>query len=258
VSTSGAPATGRVLGRSVIALGEVTSTQTELGRLAAAGAPEGTVITAEHQTAGRGRRGRAWWDRPGASLLFSLLLRPRLPAARAPLLSPLAAVALAEVVAALTGAEAAIRWPNDVLLGEAKLAGILAEAAIDGRGQLRHVLLGIGINLDQTEFPPELGQPATSLRLATGTRPARGDLLDELLAALERWYTRLQAGEVEPLRRAWLARARLGGVVRLADGRRGTAAGLDEDGALLIELEGGGRARVVAGEPGEGPHAAAR
>jgi BirA family biotin operon repressor/biotin-[acetyl-CoA-carboxylase] ligase len=257
VRASGAPAAGRVLGRSVIALGEVASTQTELARLAAAGAPEGTVITAEHQTAGRGRRGRAWWDAPGTSLLCSVLLRPVLSAARAPLLSPMAAVALSEVVAARVGAEPGIRWPNDVLLGDAKLAGILAEAAIDGRGQLRHVLLGIGINLEQTEFPADLGQPATSLRLATGAPVPRAELLDELLGALDRWYAQLQAGDVEAVRRAWLARARLGGV-RLADGRRGTADGLDADGALLVALDGGGRERVVAGEPGEGTHAAAR
>jgi len=255
---SGAPAAGRVLGRSVIALGEVASTQIELARLAAEGAPEGTVITAEHQTAGRGRRGRAWWDAPGSSLLCSVLLRPRLTAAQAPLLSPMAAVALAEAVVARTRVEASIRWPNDVLVGEAKLAGILAEAAIDGRGQLRHVLLGMGINLEQTEFPADLGQPATSLRLAAGARVARGELLDELLGALDRWYARVQAGEVEALRRAWLARARLGGPVRLADGRRGTASGLDADGALLVDLDGGGRERVMAAELGEGTHAAAR
>jgi BirA family biotin operon repressor/biotin-[acetyl-CoA-carboxylase] ligase len=170
----------------------------------------------------------------------------------------MAAVALGEVVAARVGAEPAIRWPNDVLLGDAKLAGILAEAAVDGRGQLRHVLLGIGINLEQTEFPADLGQPATSLRLATGAPVPRAELLDELLGALDRWYARLQAGDVESVRRAWLARARLGGAVRLADGRRGTADGLDADGALLVALHGGGRERVVAGEPGEGTHAAAR
>ncbi|MGH7385562.1 MAG: biotin--[acetyl-CoA-carboxylase] ligase, partial [Candidatus Rokuibacteriota bacterium] len=156
---------------AIHALDRTDSTQSEVARLAAAGAPEGTVVTARHQRAGRGRRGREWWDAPGESLLVSVLLRPPSPPAVVPQLSLVGALAVVEAFA-LGGVTARIRWPNDLLIDARKVCGILAEASSGvsraGTGILHHVILGIGINLNQTEFPESLAPRATSLRLVTG------------------------------------------------------------------------------------------
>ena len=132
---------------AVHALDTTDSTQSEAQRLAAAGAPEGTVVTARHQEAGRGRRGHEWWDAPGQSLLASVLLRPPGPVTTAPQLSLVGGLAVADALAAAAGVDARIRWPNDLLVDGQKICGILAEAASDGAGRLQHVILGIGINL---------------------------------------------------------------------------------------------------------------
>jgi len=165
--------TGR-LGRTYRYLESCGSTQRELTDADA----EGTVVAAGHQTEGRGRLGRAWEDEPGTSLLFSLLLTPRVPAERLPELTVLAAEAVAEAV------EGRVKEPNDVLLGGRKVAGVLGEAS-EGR-----VVLGIGVNANQTagQLPPETGFPATSLHLERGAPVDRAELLAAILAALERGY----------------------------------------------------------------------
>lgn len=165
--------TGR-LGRPYRYLESCPSTQQELSALDA----EGTVVAAGHQTAGRGRLGRAWDDEPGTSLLFSLLLTPRVEAGRLPELTVLAAGAVAEAV----GGE--VKAPNDVLLDGRKVAGVLGEAS-EGR-----VVLGIGVNANQTaaQLPAETRLPATSLRLARGAPVDRAELLSSILRALERRY----------------------------------------------------------------------
>lgn len=234
------------------ALAEVTSTQDELARLAAAGAPEGTVVTATHQTGGRGRRGRTWWDAPGDSLLVSVLLRPAIPAAAAPALSPVAAVAVAEAVAAVAGVKAGIRWPNDVLVGERKLAGILAEAAVDGAGRVEHVRLGIGLNVNQTAFPAPVRDVATSLRLVTGSAHDGARVLTALLAALDRHYGAFLADGFAAVRPDWRRRSvTLGRWLRTPEGALFLAEDVDEAGALLGH-DGGGRAvRLASGEPAD-------
>src|SRR5207302_625575 len=132
--------------------GEVDSTQTVARELADTRAPEGTVVTAEHQRAGRGRGGRSWLDRPGENLLLSVILRPAIQAAEVPQLTLVAAVAVAEAVEEVAGLRPDIKWPNDLVLDERKFAGVLTEAASDGRAVSR-VIVGIGINVNQREFP---------------------------------------------------------------------------------------------------------
>jgi BirA family biotin operon repressor/biotin-[acetyl-CoA-carboxylase] ligase len=146
--------------------------------------PEGSVAVTEEQTEGRGRLGREWHAPPWTSVLVSVQLRPLVETARLPELSLVAGAAVAESVAALTGLEPTLKFPNDVLVGGRKLAGILAEAR-DGR-----VVLGIGVNVNQTdrELPPEPRLPATSLRIETGTTVARAELLALVLERLERRY----------------------------------------------------------------------
>jgi BirA family biotin operon repressor/biotin-[acetyl-CoA-carboxylase] ligase len=145
---------------------------------------EGTVVATDHQTAGRGRLGRVWEDAPGTSLLFSVLLRPSVPADRLPELSVVGAEAVADVVRELTALPVEVKEPNDVLVGGRKVAGVLGEAS-EGR-----VVLGIGINVAQTaaELPPETRLPATSLALETGGALDRGELLAAVLERLERRY----------------------------------------------------------------------
>lgn len=252
---SAGAADGRPLGHTIHTLDEVESTQGEIARLAAAGAPEGTVVTARHQQAGRGRRGRVWWDGAGESLLVSVLLRPPLPVAEAPLLTLLGALAVAVAVEA-EGVTPGIRWPNDILVDGRKLAGILAEAATTAEGRLDRVVLGIGINVNQGTFPPELADRAVSLRMLTGRRHDAGRVLEGMLGALDAGYRELRARGGANLRQAWRRRSvTLGARVRTADGREGVAEDLDEAGALIVRAEDGSRLRVSAGEIADAPAA---
>jgi BirA family biotin operon repressor/biotin-[acetyl-CoA-carboxylase] ligase len=239
---SGAP-----IGHTIHRLGAVLSTQGEAAALAAAGAADGTVVTATHQSAGRGRRGRRWLDAPGESLLLSIVLRPLIPPGRAPQLSLVAAVAVVDALGR-SGVRAAIRWPNDVMVGERKICGILPEAVTTAEGALEHVILGIGLNVNQRDFPAPIGDLATSVRIGTGREYAIEELLAVLLGTLGEWYRRFLEGGLAVIRPAWLERAQsIGRRARAADGREGIAADLDADGALLLRTDGGETMRVVAG-----------
>jgi BirA family biotin operon repressor/biotin-[acetyl-CoA-carboxylase] ligase len=236
------------LGHTIHRLGAVVSTQVEAARLAAGGASEGTVVTATHQSAGRGRRGRQWLDAPGESLLMSVVLRPPIPPGLAPQLSLVAAVAVADALGR-AGVTAAIRWPNDVMVGKRKICGLLPEAVTTREGALEHVILGIGLNVNQRDFPAPILALATSLRIETGRERLVEGMLDAVLAALGVWYLRFVDGGLGALLPAWLERAQgIGSRARTADGREGIALGLAADGALLLRTDGGEMVRVVAGE----------
>jgi BirA family transcriptional regulator, biotin operon repressor / biotin---[acetyl-CoA-carboxylase] ligase len=237
---------------TVTALGVVDSTQSEVQRRAAAGAPEGTVVTASHQSAGRGRRGHEWWDAPGESLLCSVLLRPDCLPAAVPQLSLVGGLAVAEALAASAGVRARIRWPNDLLVDGRKVCGILAEAASGADTRVHHVILGIGINLRQAEFPEPLAARATSLRLLTGRDPDAAPLLAAVLARLAARYADWKGGGFATLREAWLAHSTLPGQpVRLPDGTVGRADDVGADGVLLARAEDGRMVRVVSGAAAE-------
>jgi BirA family biotin operon repressor/biotin-[acetyl-CoA-carboxylase] ligase len=205
------------------------STNERARELAAAGAPHGTIVTAAEQTAGRGRQGRAWTAPPGSAVLMSVVLRDfneLLPLA--------AAVATCEAVPV----DGRIKWPNDVWAGGRKLAGILAEA----RPQEGWAVLGIGLNVTTEEFPTELREIATSLRLE-GVDASVEQVLADLTSALEQ---RLGEG-ADSILRAWRERDALKGrQVRWAGGA-GTAAGIDDSGALIVETQDG-RVTLEAGE----------
>jgi BirA family transcriptional regulator, biotin operon repressor / biotin---[acetyl-CoA-carboxylase] ligase len=153
-------------------------------RLLPADAPEGAVAVADHQTEGRGRHGRTWTDEAGTSLLLSLVLRPRVPASRLPELTLVAAEACRAAVEAVTGLEATVKDPNDVLVDGRKVAGVLGEAAGE------RVVLGVGVNVNQQpgHLPGETRLPPTSLRIELGRAVPRAELLAELLLRLERGY----------------------------------------------------------------------
>ena len=207
------------------------STNARARDLAMSGAPHGTLVTATEQTSGRGRQGRSWSAAPGDALLLSLLVR-----SVSPLLPLAAAVAVCEAVEPL---QAAIKWPNDVWVERRKVAGILLE----GRPQEGWAVVGIGLNVNTRAFPPELADSATSLALAghdTTVAAARAALVE----ALDRW---IEAPDAEVLA-AWRERDALRGEhVRWGDGE-GTAAGLSDSGALLVQTEAGDEVELDAGE----------
>jgi BirA family transcriptional regulator, biotin operon repressor / biotin---[acetyl-CoA-carboxylase] ligase len=250
---------GRLLGCVVHTFEEIDSTQAALARLAAAGAPEGSVVVARHQTEGRGRRGRRWWDSPGDALLFSVLLNPPTPAARVPQLSLVAGLAVTDALEAAAGVSARLRWPNDVLIDGRKVCGILPDAVSLSHEHVGQVILGIGINVNQTAFPAELEDLATSLCIVTGTRHDPGALLSAVLEALERRYREwLDAGFVRA-REEWQRRSStVGRCVRTPEGHEGVAVGVSEDGALLVETADGMLVRVVSGPAWEVERGAAR
>jgi BirA family biotin operon repressor/biotin-[acetyl-CoA-carboxylase] ligase len=221
-----------------------------------AGLPEGQVLVAEEQTAGRGRLGRSWSSEPGASLTFSVLLRPEpVPPERRGWLTLVTGVAVVSAVRSVAGVDAVLKWPNDVLVGERKLAGILAEQAPDGTA----VVIGTGLNV---ATPPEAlpvspsGLPATSL-LAEDAAVSREELLLAILGQLEAWYLAFRA-DPDPVRAGVLDAYRslcgtLGQAVRveLPAGRvvTGLAAGIDLDGRLLLTADSGeSLAPVSAGD----------
>lgn len=195
---------------------------------------------AETQTRGRGRRGRIWHDAPGASLLASVILRSSLPTARIPTLSLAAGVAVAEAIIASSGVPARLKWPNDVLVAGRKIAGILLERTGDV------VIIGVGVNVSQREFPGELASRATSIALEGGLCDPE-TLLAAVLETVARWRDRLERDGFEPLRARWMELSAMVGQRVSVDGVVGTALGLDDEGALLIET-GTGSARVFAGD----------
>lgn len=242
------------LGRRHIHVTSCVSTNDLAAAEARAGAAEGLLITADEQTGGRGRQGRAWQSPAGTSILASAVLRPRRPAAEIPPVTLLVGGALAQAIGAL-GFDVRVKWPNDLLLMCAdgrrrKVAGILTEAATEG-DRVGHIVVGIGLNVNTTGFPEDLADKATSLRLVGGATLGRADVLARVLVALEDAYERFQSAGAMAAIRLWEAHAELGRACRAhVDGRviTGLMAGVAADGALLIDEPGGARHRVVAGE----------
>ena len=237
------------LGRPVLVFATIGSTNDEAKRLAEAGAAEGTLVLAETQTAGRGRQGRQWLTPPGTALAGSLVLRPTLSAAQAARLTMLAGVAAAEAIEAVAGVPAALKWPNDLLLGGRKAGGILVESGLAG-DRLDYAVVGIGLNVSAAPPPEAVQFPATAVAEAAGRPVDRLALLVQLLAALEKWYAAAVEGPALPA--AWQARlAWLGEAVtaHTAEGElTGVAEGVDEDGALLLRLASGERRRLWAAD----------
>lgn len=243
------------MGRSLHWLDSTTSTNDVAARLAESGAEDGTAVVAETQTAGRGRHGRIWFSPPGAGLYVSTIVRPANAmtsnANPASLLTIASGVAIAEAVHAVTGLPAHIKWPNDVMIGGRKLAGILAEAALQA-GALHFVVVGVGVNLQTTAYPPELASRVTSIEAETSRPPDRAVMLAEVIAAMSERYADLRAGRFDAILTAWrrLAVSLPGACVEWespAGVVRGRAQDIDRDGALLVRV-GEKVERVVAGE----------
>ncbi len=251
----------RTIGRYIRWHDVLPSTNDLAKRLAEVQVPEGTVIVAEEQTAGRGRLGRPWVS-PRGGVWLSVILRPRLPFAHVPLIGLAAATAVARAIRVTTGLLARVKWPNDVLVDGHKVVGILAES---GTGA-EWVVVGIGVNANvpRRALPAGAGYPVTSLELALGRPVDRGVLVRTLLREFEQRYDELQAGGVLATLRRWREIAdTLGRVIRVEsaplqpapDGGgqawtviEGVAVDIDESGALLVKPRDGTPQRIVAGD----------
>ncbi|MBI5441159.1 MAG: biotin--[acetyl-CoA-carboxylase] ligase [Deltaproteobacteria bacterium] len=230
----------RVLGHAYRYLEEVDSTSREAERWALGGAPEGALVVAERQQAGRGRLGRSWVGLPGKSLLFSLVLRPSIPTADAPLLTYAASVALVRALSRwIDRAHLEIKWPNDVLVGGRKAAGILLELRAEGQA-VDHVVVGVGVNVEGglEEFPAELRDRVATVAEFAAPAPERLGVLCAFLEEFESGYERFVREGFGPLREEWNAWFRMAGrpvrVQAVSGALEGIAQGLDPSGALLL------------------------
>jgi BirA family biotin operon repressor/biotin-[acetyl-CoA-carboxylase] ligase len=227
-----------------------TSSTNDVARMQARkGARGGFLVAASRQTAGRGRLGRSWESPPDRGLYVSILLRPNLPMTEAGKLTVLGSVATVDAVEAVSGLQPGIKWPNDIMVGKKKLAGLLIETEPKG-SRIGFAVIGIGLNVrhETRDFSPEVRPLATSIYLATGLLHRRADLLVALLQALDRRLSR----PFDEAREAWIASSlTLGQRVTLTTSRgrkHGQALGLDESGALLLRNGSGEVEAVTAGD----------
>jgi BirA family biotin operon repressor/biotin-[acetyl-CoA-carboxylase] ligase len=214
---------------------------------ARSGAAAGLVAVADEQTEGRGRRGRRWSAPPGSSLLVSVLLRPTLAVDQIHLLTMAAALALRDAIEDVAGLESGLKWPNDLVVGDRKLAGILSEADLDGDGSVRAVVVGIGCNVSWPEIPEELEGIATACNLEVGQDVDRGRVLDGFLDHLAARLERLDRVPLDYRQRL----ATLGRTVRVDVGDReivGIADDIDAVGRLVITPKNGAPVTVAVGD----------
>lgn len=227
----------------VLRFDSLPSTNLEALKQAGDGAAQGLCVVAGEQTAGRGRRKRQWVSPRGAGLYFSIVLRPQLKQSMWPLLTLMAAVAVHDALLAECQLETDIKWPNDILVNEKKLCGILAETVDTASG--RAVVVGIGINLTQSAFPPELETIAMSVEAATGAKPELESVLKTLVSTVVKYYYVLnEANGSAEIIRSWCTRSSYcqGRLVRVTDSNEtfvGTTRGLERDGALRVETDNG-------------------
>jgi BirA family biotin operon repressor/biotin-[acetyl-CoA-carboxylase] ligase len=241
-----APVRARFPGRQIAWFESCATTMAEAEKLASQGCPSGSAAGAEEQTAGHRRYGRAWHSKRGEGLYVSIVLRLSMPDENIPALSLALGLAAAEAIARATGLACDLRWPNDVLIGEKKCAGILVE------GSGAAYVAGIGINVNQTEFPEEIAAIATSLRAASGRTHSREQLLIHLLECVDSFTKMLVEGGREPVLRAFARASSYVKGKRVVVEQRGvtiagTTDGLDPTGFLYVRQPNGERTLVLAG-----------
>jgi BirA family biotin operon repressor/biotin-[acetyl-CoA-carboxylase] ligase len=241
----------RRFGHDVLRLDVTDTTMREATEWAERNAPEGTLILAEEQTAGRGRLGRQWMSRRGDGIYGSLILRPPVPAASAALLTLVIGLGAGRGIGEAAGVQCDIRWPNDVLLNEKKCCGVLLELAAD-ESRVRYAIAGFGINVNHESMPPELTSSATSLRIETGCEFVRDAVLEGVLLHMERYYEMFLERGPEAILDAFSRASSYvrGRKVAVDTGERvfsGTTVGLSPNGVLLVETDAGGIEAVLAG-----------
>ncbi|GIP41633.1 bifunctional ligase/repressor BirA [Paenibacillus sp. J45TS6] len=242
-----------VFGSRFHLLESTSSTQIEAIKLAEEGAEAGTLVISDMQTSGRGRLGRNWFSPAGKGIWMSLVLRPELPVRFMPQLTLLTGVAVCSAIRKVTGVEAGLKWPNDILISGRKVCGILLEAATEDN-KVRYCIAGIGIdvNLSEQDYPEELRSIATSLRMESGTSVSRSKLIGEVMNELEARYLQYEKEGFAPILKEWEAlSASLGKQVRsvtLNQVIEGTAIGLSDSGGLIVLTEEGKNSTIFSGE----------
>lgn len=239
-------ARGLLLGAPLTWRDETVSTNDDALAAAKSGAAHGALFGAETQTRGRGRRGSEWVSTPGAGLWFSLLLRPELSAEVAPALSLCAGLAVRDAVATRVAATVQVKWPNDVLAGGRKLAGILIESQVSS-AKLSSVIVGIGINVTQAAFPEPIAGIATSLALLDASDRSRETLLADVLRGLQARLAELTQGGIAAISAALRPHDALLGQRLRVDGIEGVGAGIDAAGQLLLQSPDGSSTPIVSG-----------
>ena len=223
----------------------VPSTMTEAARLATEGSPHGTVVLAEEQTAGIGRLGRSWNSPSELGLYCSILLRLPLPPAHSPIASLMLGLSTAEAIEKAASLACDLRWPNDILINERKVAGILTHL-VDSC-----IIAGIGVNVNQTSFPADLRTPAISLRIASdGQIQSREDLVVALLGSVDFFSSMLASEGTASILRAFTSASSYAlnrRIVVEENGTKGVTAGLDENGFLLVQSDRGRLERIATG-----------
>lgn len=243
----------RIIGRDIHVFEQTTSTNDVVEKLARDGVREGVVVFAESQTRGRGRLGRKWISPPRRGLWLSILLRPNLRPQETTQLTVASATALRRAILSQTRLRVEIKWPNDTLIGGKKVAGILTEMSAE-LDRVRHVILGIGIdvNQDAQEFPVELRKTATSLKIEHGESLSRAALATAVLSELDSEYSRICAGRFSEVAAEWMEHCTTIGkdvTVHIGDRKiRGRAESLDDDGALILRSEHGRLQRITGGD----------
>lgn len=243
---------GSLFGKRIYHFFKVDSTNRVALELGHAGEPEGAVILAEEQTAGRGRIGRSWHSERAAGIYVTLLLRPKLAPVQAPLLTMMAGISAHAAVQSAAGADVDLKWPNDLLVNAKKVGGILTEMHAEP-AQVRFVIVGIGLNINQEKFPTDVAPSATSLRIATGRRQSRLEILVRLLREFESDYNHfLREGPASVIDRfSKISSYAQGKRVRVTNGKEayiGTTAGLAPEGLLQVQRDNGQLTTVIAGD----------
>lgn len=245
----------RWAGSRLVFLEETDSTNNQAKLLAAEGAAHGTLVVADRQTAGRGRRGRSWESPLGTGIFMSLILKPSFMPEHASMLTLVAALAVSRAVEEVTGLETWIKWPNDLVVNKKKVTGILTEMSAD-MGEIHYVVLGVGINVNMTEFPEEIRETATSLYLEAGREVDRAALIAAFLKCFEEEYEKFEKTEdLSLLQEEYNNRLiNRGKEVKILDpahlegGYRGFAQGIDSQGGLMVEKKNRELETITSGE----------
>jgi BirA family biotin operon repressor/biotin-[acetyl-CoA-carboxylase] ligase len=244
-----------VVGRELHCFDEIDSTNTYAKKIALTGAADGTVVVADCQTAGRGRMDRSFQSPKGKGIYLTVLLRPDLPPERLLPVTALTGVAVCKAIEEVCGARPGLKWPNDPVLGNKKVCGILTELSLEGEsGRVQYLVVGIGINVSQTaaDFTPEVAEMATSLAAALGRPVSRPALAAALIRALDRLYGDLKAGDLSEYLSVYRRDCvNLGKPVQLLSGEDRetvTAVGVDEDFGLVVRGADGTEKTVRSGE----------
>ncbi len=239
--------------KNIVFLNEIDSTNTRAKELAAQGAPEGTLVIAEKQTSGRGRRGRVWFSPPGGGIYFSLILRPVISPSETPRITLMTAVVAAETLISLVKLKLRIKWPNDILVNGSKLAGILTEISTE-MDAVNYIVVGIGLNVNTQleDLPKEIKKTATSILIETGKPFPRIKLIQHYLKLYEKYYDMFKKNDFKPIMKRWRELADIIGkqirVDVIGKTHIGKVVDVDNDGVLILKDDKGVLQRIFSGD----------